>query len=249
MATNTSNYNLIIATGDDLVNPLTQIFPNFTTIDGAMKNNKDAGITTATHVKSGTLHTLTRANADCPVFRFLATAPFTAGDTFYVDGVAYGAEMVDGAVLPDGAFANGSNVLCCVNSGVLTIYTSKFSQTDLTAYMKTSDYVGAEATSTVRQAEIAANASAATTAQTAVTAGNGENLYTETKAETVHNLVGSGTQGRFIATSNYVSGDTFTVNGIPYNIVTNNGEPLPDNFFVTNGGIRFFLASGNIYFF
>lgn len=249
MATNTENYNLIIATGDDLVNPLTQIFPNFTTIDGAMKNNKDSAITTASHVKAGTLHTLTRSDVDAPVFRFLATASFTAGDTFYVDGVAYGAEMVDGNALPDGAFANGSNVLCCLNSGVLTIYTSKFASADLSEYMKISDFVGAEATGTVRQAEVAANASAATTAQNAVSAGNGENLYTETKNDTVHNLVGSGTQGRFIATSNYVSGDTFAVNGIPYNVVTNNGEALPDNFFVTNGGIRFFLASGNIYFF
>ena len=34
--TNTTHYNMTIAEGTDVVNPLTQIFPNFNTIDGAM---------------------------------------------------------------------------------------------------------------------------------------------------------------------------------------------------------------------
>lgn len=246
MSTQSTNFKLFLAEGNDVVNLLTQMNPNTETIDATMKANQIAGITLASHIKSGTIHTLTRTNTDIPMFRFTATAPYKQGDSFFVDGVAYGGVLPDGNELGNDAFRTGGNVLCCVNSGVLTIYSNSVGEIDLSAYMQIADYVGASATGKVQNS---VNSDNATLATTATTANNGENLYTETKVGTVHNLVGIGNQGRFIATTNFEEGDTFTVNGVNYNVVTNNGEALPSNFFVAGGGIRFFLAGGNIYFF
>lgn len=161
--TNTDHYNLVIAEGTDLVNPLTQIFPNFTTIDAQMWANKLAGIATATEVISGTVHALTRTFAG-DVFRFTATGPFNAGDTFTVDGMAYGAEGVDGEVLGDEAYDTGSNVLCVLANGVLTVLTNKSAGVDLSQYMLASEYVGSGATKAVQTAVNATNASQATNA-------------------------------------------------------------------------------------
>ena len=41
-----------------------------------MKANQGAGVTSATHNKSGTLHAIVRATAGVPVLRFTATGDF-----------------------------------------------------------------------------------------------------------------------------------------------------------------------------
>ena len=101
--TNTQNYNLLMAEGSDAVNPLTQIFPNFQTIDTVMKANQDAGVTTAVETKSGTNHAIVRTHAN-GVFRFVATSNYAVGDTFTVDGQSVTATLPDGTALQDGAF-------------------------------------------------------------------------------------------------------------------------------------------------
>ena len=118
----TANYALQIPEATDTVNLLTQNYPNFETIDTAMKANKDAAITTATEVKTGTNHAIIRSNTDSSMFRFVATSNMVAGDTFTVDSVVCTATTPNGQSLGAGAFVINQNVLCCLTGTLLTIY-------------------------------------------------------------------------------------------------------------------------------
>lgn len=119
--TNTQNYNLTIAEGTDTVNLLTQCYPNFETIDEAMKANKDAAISTSVETRTGTNHAIIRTNPDAAVFRFVATSNYVAGDTFTVDTQVVTATSVDGKSLASGAFVINQNVLCILVGTVLTV--------------------------------------------------------------------------------------------------------------------------------
>jgi hypothetical protein len=164
--TNTTNYQLKKVEGNDLFNPLTQINPNWDDIDEAMKANQDAGVTNATHNKSGTLHAIVRSTAGVPVLRFTATGDFRTGDTFTVDGQNVTARLPDGTSLPDYAFRINSNIIAIQAGGILTIVTNGAS-VNLEGYMETSDYVGSGATGKVRAAEVADSATTATSANNA----------------------------------------------------------------------------------
>ncbi|MBQ0141407.1 MAG: hypothetical protein KBT06_01190 [Prevotellaceae bacterium] len=122
--TNTTNYDLILVEGSDKVNPLTQVNPNFEVIDAEMKKNKDAGVSTATELLTGSIHGLQRVNADASMFRFTATSNYTAGDTFTVDGIQVTALTPTGEALGDGAYIIGSEVLCCLKGTLLTMFLS-----------------------------------------------------------------------------------------------------------------------------
>lgn len=123
MPTTTTYFKLKKPVGDDLYNHLTIDNPNMDAIDTAMHNNQQAAICTATHSKVGTVHTLTRQGGKSPMFRFVATAAFAAGDTFTVDGQAVTATLPDGSGLSAGAFVINANVLCCLVGTQLTVYT------------------------------------------------------------------------------------------------------------------------------
>ncbi len=116
-----SHYNLNLAEGTDLVNPLTVDVPNYQAIDSAMFANEQAGVGTATELKSGTIHAITRANTNRNVFRFKSTSVFLAGDTFTVDGGAVTALYPDGSSLKDRCFIIGSDVLCLLDGAQLTV--------------------------------------------------------------------------------------------------------------------------------
>ncbi len=118
-----TNYNLNLVEGSDTFNPLVNDVPNFETIDAAMHANELAGIGTATELLSGTVHALTRTN-DAPVFRFVATANYTAGDTFTVDGQQVTALLPSGETLASGAYVINSSVICALNGTLLTVFTS-----------------------------------------------------------------------------------------------------------------------------
>ncbi len=124
MSTRTTNYDLIICEGTDVVNPLTQIFPNFTSLDDILRAIANTGITTATELVTGTVHALTRSDANVSVFRFQATSNFTAGETFTVDGAQVTALDVSGETLRTGAYIIGSMVLCELRDTLLTVYVS-----------------------------------------------------------------------------------------------------------------------------
>lgn len=166
--TNTTNYQLKKVEGTDLFNPLTQINPNWDSIDTAMKANEVAGVTNCTHSKSGTLHALVRATAGVPVIRFTATGDFRTGDTFTLDGQSVTVRMPDGSSLPDYAFRINSNMLGIQAGGILTLFTNG-AAIDTTKFMKTADYVGDDATGVVtmaKSANYAGQADLAVNAQT-----------------------------------------------------------------------------------
>lgn len=123
MPTTTTYFNLKKPTGDDLYNHLTIDNPNMDTIDTTMYNNQQAAVCTATHSRVGTVQTLTREGGKSPMFRFVATAAFAAGDTFTVDGHAVTATLPDGSSLSAGAFVINSNVLACLVGTQMTVYT------------------------------------------------------------------------------------------------------------------------------
>lgn len=117
----TPNYNMVIGEGTDAVNPLTQIFPNFETIDSAMENNKNAGITTASEVSTGGVHAIVRVNTSAPVFRFTATSAWTTGDTMTLDGSAVTVHLTDGTAPKSGAYVIGAEVVGIVNGSLVTL--------------------------------------------------------------------------------------------------------------------------------
>lgn len=118
----TTNYELKQYEGSDTFNPLQVDVPNLTTIDDVMHTNAINSVPKATHILSGTVHAIVRDNPDACMFVFVATAPFTFGDSFTVDGIAYTAKMTDGQQLNTNAFVNGSNVLCCLEGTELTFF-------------------------------------------------------------------------------------------------------------------------------
>ena len=125
--TTTTYYNLNIAEGTDIVNPLTVDNPNYEKIDEAMHDNAVAGVTLASELTNSTIHALTRENSDCSVIRFIATSRWKAGDSVTVDGVPVLALLPSGETLPDGAYVINANVLCVLTGTNLTVYVSKSS--------------------------------------------------------------------------------------------------------------------------
>ena len=129
MATTTTHYSLKKYEGADLFNPLTYENLNADTIDQAMFDNKQQAIGPATELVAGTVHALTRGNADSPIFAFTATGAFREGDTFTVDGTPVTALTTSGETLPDGAYVIGSEVICYLRSTQMTVFIYK--KTDL----------------------------------------------------------------------------------------------------------------------
>lgn len=117
----TTHYNLNLPEGTDIVNPLIQDNPNYSAIDTALYDNKLRVIGTATELASGTVHALTRADQDIPVFRYVATSDFNAGDTFTVDGTPVTATATNGQALPDKAYVINSTVVCVLDGTKLNI--------------------------------------------------------------------------------------------------------------------------------
>lgn len=117
----TTNYNLLIPEGTDIVNPLTQVNPNFQTIDAAMFANKQATIGTASEVVTGTVHAVIRNNPDSDVFRFTATGAWTAGDTMTLDGQQVTVHLSDGTTPATNSYIIGAEVLAMVTGSLVTL--------------------------------------------------------------------------------------------------------------------------------
>lgn len=121
-----TNYELNLVEGNDLVNPLTQDVPNYEKIDEVMKANEMASIGAAVELVSATVHAITRTWKDTPMFKFTATANYTAGETFTVDGLQVTALLPSGEPLASGCYITGSEVLCYLNSNtmLMTVFVS-----------------------------------------------------------------------------------------------------------------------------
>nr|DAD57116.1 MAG TPA: hypothetical protein [Bacteriophage sp.] len=120
----TENYNLLQYEGADKFNPLTVEAQNVSKIDNTMFDIQNTAIPTATELKTGTIHTLTRSTPDAAMFRFVATATWAAGDTCTVDGQQVSTLLPTGETLPAGAWVINANVLCCLVGTVLTVFTT-----------------------------------------------------------------------------------------------------------------------------
>ena len=116
-----TNFDLNLVEGNDIVNPLVQDVPNYEKIDLIMKQNRDQSVSNATELKTGNVHAITREHGDSCMFRFVATSKYTSGETFTVDGMQVTALLPNGTTLPTGAYVIGANVLCCLTGTTLTI--------------------------------------------------------------------------------------------------------------------------------
>lgn len=130
----TTHYSLMKAEGTDTVNLLTQCYPNFDTIDAAMFANKQGSIGQATEVTTGTVHAITRNNADSDIFRFTATSAWTAGDTMTLDGGGVTVHLADGTTPATGAYVIGAEVLGVVNGSLVTLFLSSAIQTYVSSF-------------------------------------------------------------------------------------------------------------------
>ena len=118
----TTYYELDQYEGSDTFDPLAVDVPNLTKIDTAMHNNAINGVPSATHILSGTVHTIVRSNPDARFFSFVATADFTFGDSFTVDGIAYTGQTTSGDVLQTDAFVEDATVICCLVGSDFTLF-------------------------------------------------------------------------------------------------------------------------------
>lgn len=117
----TPNFGFEVPVGSDTVNLLTQNYPNWTSLDTILQAIKDAGVTSATETKVGTVHQLVRTVSSCNVLRFTATSNFASGDTFTVDGNAVTTTTPQGTSLEAGAFVINQSVIGILNGAVLTL--------------------------------------------------------------------------------------------------------------------------------
>lgn len=120
----TTHYGFNIVEGTDIVNPLTQLNPNFTNLDNELYDVSIASIGNATEIVSGGVHAITRADTTKNVFKFIATGDFQANDTFTVDGNAITAKTVSGANIPAGAYVTGSAVIGIMTGAILNLLVS-----------------------------------------------------------------------------------------------------------------------------
>ena len=117
----TSNYNLMLPEGTDLVNYLTQTNPNFSDLDTIIKGVSDATVTTATEVTTGTAHAISRSLPDANVIRFTATSNWMTGDTMTIDGTPVTPLKTDGTTLKTGDYIIGAAVLGILDATRFTV--------------------------------------------------------------------------------------------------------------------------------
>lgn len=118
----TANYNLNLPEGTDVVNPLVDYNPNFSTIDSAMKANADRTVGRATCIKTGTTHVVTRSNTGSNLINFTATGDWNTGDTMTIDSAIVSVFLPDGTAALDGAFVINTEVFGILNGSRFTLY-------------------------------------------------------------------------------------------------------------------------------
>lgn len=124
MATQTIYYEFNKPTGNDLVNPLVDEFPNWDIADAALHELDERSIANATEVVSLGVHAISRLDQNTKFIKWIATANYTAGDTFTVDGNVVAVATPSGEALATGAYVTGAVILACLNAddSAMTIY-------------------------------------------------------------------------------------------------------------------------------
>lgn len=126
MATQTTYYEFNKPSGTDLVNPLTDTNPNWDIADAGLHELDERSVANATETVVLGVHAISRINTYTKFIKWIATANFTAGDTFTVDGNVVAASTPSGAALETNAYVTGSVVLACLNAdnSAMTIFVS-----------------------------------------------------------------------------------------------------------------------------
>lgn len=145
----TSNYNLNLPEGTDVVNPLVDYNPNFSTIDSAMKANADRTVGRATCIKSGTTHVVTRSNTGSNIINFTATGDWNTGDTMTIDSTIVSVFLPDGSAALDGAYVINTEVFGILNGTRFTLYSNQSLNTD---YAEKTDIAAKETGATASRA-------------------------------------------------------------------------------------------------
>lgn len=119
-----TNYNFNLPEGTDLVNLLTQLIPNWSSLDTLLKGVEDQAFTNCTEVVSLGVHAITRSNADGKILKWIASANYTAGDTFTVDGNLVSAATASGEALSTDAIVSGAVIIAALNAdeSAMTIF-------------------------------------------------------------------------------------------------------------------------------
>jgi hypothetical protein len=124
--TQTTYYEFNKPEGSDLVNPLVDTNPNWDALDADLHELNERSIANCTEVVSLGVHTISRLDTTAKFLKWIATANFTAGETFTVDGLPVAASTPAGATLATNAYVTGSVVLACLNADntAMTIFVS-----------------------------------------------------------------------------------------------------------------------------
>lgn len=124
--TQTTYYEFNKPEGTDLVNPLVDTNPNWDALDADLHEFNLRSIANCNEVVTLGVHAISRLDTTAKFLKWIATANFTAGDTFTVDGLVVAASTPAGATLQTNAYVTGSVVLACLNAdnSAMTIYVS-----------------------------------------------------------------------------------------------------------------------------
>lgn len=120
----TQNYAFIEYESGDYFNPLTVNNPNIESVDTNLKAVSDRAVGRATELVSQGVHALTVLDTDCKTIKWTATANFTAGETFTVNGIQCNAYLPSGEALGTNAYVTGAQVIGSLNNdnSAITIY-------------------------------------------------------------------------------------------------------------------------------
>lgn len=111
-----TNYNFNLPEGTDLVNLLTQLIPNWSSLDSILRGIQNDTFETATETVALGVHALTRLDPDAKLLKWVATANYTSGETFTLDGTPIAASTPSGNTLATGAYVSGAIVIAAINS-------------------------------------------------------------------------------------------------------------------------------------
>lgn len=122
----TTYYEFNKPDGTDLVNPLVDTNPNWDALDADLHEFNERSIANCTEIVTLGVHAISRLDTTAKFLKWIATANFTAGETFTVDGLAVAASTPAGASLATGAYVTGSVVLACLNADntAMTVFVS-----------------------------------------------------------------------------------------------------------------------------
>lgn len=193
-----TNYNFNIPEGTDLVNLLTQLIPNWNSLDSILKGVDDSTFASATETVSLGVHAITRSNPDSKLLRWIATANFEAGDTFTIDGIATPAALPSGEALGEDAYIAGSVVLAALNAdeSALTVFVTS----GAIAVAEDSNRLGGELPSYyATQSGLNTVSGVANSASSAIALKALVNTYYDAVAKKLYEVNADGTKGGEIA--------------------------------------------------